>query len=180
MVRAVQCITGASYDKCMSHGEDVTKEALGKGAGNMIFRELAPGSLAELERLVRLYKPAVLVVDQLRNIRIPGTKSDNFTTNLDKAAQGVRALAKRYGLVTICVTQAGDSAEGRPVLDMGDVDSSNTGIPGAADVMIGVGVTETLRGSGTRMLSLCKNKVSGTITAFTVRFDPTTSRYSSQ
>jgi len=111
----------------------------------------------------------VLLVDQLRNIT--SAKSDNYTQLLDKNAQAVRALGKKYDLVTISVTQAGDSASGRAILGMGDVDSSNTGIPGAADVMIGVGVTEALDRSGQRMLSLPKNKL-GAHSQVLVSFDP--------
>jgi hypothetical protein len=74
------------------------------------------------------------------------------------------------------VTQAGDSARGKAVLDDGDIDSSNTGIPGAADVLIGIGMTEQLESAGLRMLSLCKNKASFVHGHFTVRVCPDTGR----
>jgi archaellum biogenesis ATPase FlaH len=177
MTRAIQNLTGASLAECEAHPDEVERSALSKGAGNLLFRELSPGSLTEIERLVRLYKPAVLVVDQLRNIKV--AKTENFTQLLDKAAQGIRALGKRYKLITVCVTQAGDSARGKPVLDDGDIDSSNTGIPAAADVLIGIGRTDQLEAAGQRMLSICKNKVTGRHDHFTVRINASITRITS-
>jgi archaellum biogenesis ATPase FlaH len=169
MVRVVSNLTDATVEEIAADPDHFEREALKKGASHMVMRATSPGSIREIEALIKQHKPDVLFVDQLRNIN--SGKSDNFTQLLDKNAQAVRALGKRYGLVTISVTQAGDSASGRAILDMGDVDSSNTGIPGAADVMIGVGVTEALDRSGQRMLSLCKNKL-GTHAQVLVSLDP--------
>jgi len=154
-------------------------EAVARGLNNLVFRELSPGSLGEAERLVRIHKPEVLIVDQLRNLT-GGKLADNFTQLLDRSAQGIRAIGKKYKLVTIAVTQAGDSARGKPVLNDGDIDSSNTGIPGAADVLIGVGVTEHLEAAGQRMLSICKNKPTGRHGFFPVQLHAALSRVRSK
>lgn len=174
MVRALSCITGRGREAMESDQQGTIAAGLQKGLGNLMMRELAPGTMSELERLVKQYRPKVLIVDQMRNVRV--SKTDNFVQGLDHIAQGMRSLAKRYQLVSVGITQAGDSASGRPVLEMGDVDSSNTGIPGAADVLIGMGVTDTLRNAGQRVLSVSKNKVSGRHGYFTVRIDEATSR----
>lgn len=174
MVRAIQMAARKSREELAAHPEQAERSALAAGVGNLYIRELCPGTLSEIERLVRKYEPAVLVVDQMRNVQ--GGKTDNFTQRLDAIAQGIRAIGKRHGLVTISVTQAGDSARGKAVLDDGDIDSSNTGIPGAADVLIGIGMTEQLEAAGLRMLSLCKNKASFVHGHFTVRVDPATGR----
>lgn len=174
MVRAIQMAARKSREELAAHPEQAEKAALAAGIGNLYIRELSPGTMAEIERLVRKHEPSVLVVDQMRNVI--GAKTDNFTQRLDAIAQGIRAVGKRHGLVTISVTQAGDSARGKAVLDDGDIDSSNTGIPGAADVLIGIGMTEQLESAGLRMLSLCKNKASFVHGHFTVRVDPQTGR----
>lgn len=170
MVRMITNLTNKTVDELALDPDAGEREALAAGARFIVVKATAPGTIAEIESLVKRHKPAVLFVDQLRNIT--SGKSDNYTQLLDKNAQAVRALGKRYGLVTVSVTQAGDSASGRPVLDMGDVDSSNTGIPGAADLMIGVGVTEALDSAGQRMLSLCKNKLGVVKPAIPVSLDP--------
>jgi hypothetical protein len=81
--------------------------------------------------------------------------------------------------VVVSVTQAGDSANNKEILDMGDVDFSNTGIPAQADVMIGMGVTPALDQQGVRMLSLPKNKIGGDHSNFLVRINPFLSRVTS-
>lgn len=169
MVRAITNLTNATAEEIALDPDRYEREALENGARHMVFRSTAPGTVREVEALIKVHKPDVLVIDQLRNLQ--SGKSDNFTQLLDKNAQAVRALGKKYNMVTISVTQAGDSASGRPILDMGDVDSSNTGIPGAADLMIGVGVTEALENAGQRMLSLPKNKIGGVHTTQLVSFD---------
>jgi len=177
MVRALSCATGRGRDAILADTDGTIALGLKRGLGNLSMRELSPGSMGEVEQLVKLHKPAVLIVDQIRNMRI--AKQDNYTQGLDHIAQGLRALGKKHGLVTIGTTQAGDSASNRPVLEMGDIDSSNTGIPGAADVLIGMGITDTLRNAGQRVLSISKNKVSGRHGYFTVRIDEQTSRIAS-
>ena len=170
MMRVLCNLTNATVDEIAADPDRAEELALSKGAGNLFMRELAPGSVPQIEALIKQHKPQVLFVDQLRNIN--SGKSDNYTQLLDKNAQAIRALGKRYGMVTVSVTQAGDSASGRSVLEMGDVDSSNTGIPGAADLMIGVGVTQALDAAGQRMLSLCKNKPGGVKATVPVSLDP--------
>lgn len=174
MVRAIQMAARKSRQDLAARPEEAERAALAAGVGNLYIRDLAPGTLGEIERLVRKHEPAVLVVDQIRNIL--ATKQDNYTQRLDAVAQGIRAIGKRHGLVTIGVTQAADSARGRAVLDAGDVDSSNVGIPGAADVLIGIGSTDQLQSAGLRTLSLAKNKVAFTHGSLTVRVCPTTGR----
>jgi hypothetical protein len=78
--------------------------------------------------------------------------------------------------VCVSVTQAGDSASDKSVLDLGDVDYSNTGIPGQADVMIGIGANKNQRDAGEIVISLPKNKVSGRHEYFACYTDPSLSK----
>lgn len=170
MVRAITVFTkqrreGIEYGQLM--------DALKQGLGNLRFVDIAPGSLAEIEGHVRKHRPAVIIVDQIRNVH--AGKTENMTQRLDTVAQGIRALGKRYGMVTVSVTQAGDSGRGKSILDDGDIDNSNTGIPAAADVLIGIGASEAQLANGSRTLSLCKNKVTGKHDIINVTLDPVTS-----
>lgn len=149
-----------------------------RGYDNVVLASLAPGTTAEIEELVKEYKPDVLVVDQLRNVNIG--KEDNFTRKLEIAAQQVRAIGKRNNALVISITQAGDSASGKSILDMGDVDSSNTGIPAQADVMVGIGMSMEDEHMGRRVLSLPKNKAGGTHHYFPVMIDVQKSRLRSE
>ncbi len=80
-------------------------------------------------------------------------------------------------MLTLSVTQAGDSASGKLVLETGDVDFSNVGIPAQADVMVGIGFDATFEAEGLRNISLPKNKISGRHENFPVRIVPQLSRF---
>jgi archaellum biogenesis ATPase FlaH len=144
-----------------------------RSAGLFTIAPLAPGTFGEISALVRKYQPKVVVLDQLRNIDV---KSENRTQALEKAATEARNLAKRHGLVVISIAQAGDSASGKAALNRGDVDSSNVGIPGQCDVMIGIGATEEMERNNSRMFSFPKNKLSGNHQPITVTIDPQLSK----
>lgn len=118
--------------------------------------ELTPGTPRQIEELVGRYKPAVLIVNQLRNLHMA---DDNRVNALELAATQVRNIGKRNSCAVISVTQAGDSATNKRFLDMNDVDSSKTGIPAQCDVMIGIGADEAMIQQGERGISFPKNKV---------------------
>lgn len=125
---------------------------------NVIFAPLAPGTFPKIRKLVDRFDPAVVVLDQLRNIDVD---SENRTQALEKAATEARNLAKSAGVLVVSVTQAGDSASGKRILNRGDVDGSNVGIPGQTDVMIGIGANEDDEAHNRRTFSFPKNKISG-------------------
>lgn len=141
--------------------------------------QLSPGSPHEIEELVREHKPDVVMIDQLRNLNVRSNKSDSMVQHLETAAKAVRQIGIRNRCLMVSVTQAGDSASGKAVLDMSDVDSSKTGIPGQADVMIGMGASAEDEMAGRRVLSLPKNKRSGRHEFFPVQVDFTIGKFKS-
>jgi len=149
-----------------------------QGYSNLIAQELKSGKVAEMEALVRKYTPDVLVLDQLKNLKL--SASGNRAQELDEAAREVRRLGKQYSMVTVPITQAGDSAEDKLRLGLGDVEWSNTGIPGAADLMIGIGVNGEYNRANRRMINLPKNKISGNHAYFPLFVDPQLCTYRSQ
>ncbi len=116
-------------------------------------------------------RPDIVIVDQIKNLRTGGD-GENRALQLDRLAQQVREIGIQQGCVTVSITQAGDSAEQKRVLQMNDVEWSNTGIPGAADLMIGLGVDAELQATNKRFLSICKNKANGAHGSFPVWVDP--------
>jgi len=149
--------------------EIADKKAREAGYETIVLKSLAPGTVREITALMEKYRPDVLVLDQLRNLNM---HNDNYVLALEAAAKQARQWAKRYSCVVVSVTQAGDSAAGKAVLDMGDVDWSNTGIPSQCDVMIAMGANEAQMKAGERMLSLPRNKVSGRHEYFAVSVEP--------
>jgi archaellum biogenesis ATPase FlaH len=168
ILRVVCRLADMTKHEVLDDPEKADTLARQNGYENLVLASLAPGTPREIEALVKEHKPDVVLVDQLRNLLVG---EDNFTRQLEKAAQAVRAIGKRHNALTVSVTQAGDSASGKSILDMGDVDSSNTGIPAQADVMIGIGMSREDEIMGRRVLSLPKNKPGGNHDSFPVRFD---------
>lgn len=173
--RAISCMTGRTVQEVRADPQGARDLAMERGFGNLIFVEMTPGSPAQIDAELEKHPDAVaFIVDQLRHLLVKG---DNRTNQLEAAANAVRNIAKRRDLVAISVTQAGDSAEGESILGMGDVDSSNTGIPGACDVLLGVGANEQQKRDGIRVMTLIKNKVSGAHESFHTRINSMISKY---
>ena len=107
----------------------------------------------------------VVLCDQLRNMRL---KSDSRTAELEAAGIEARAIAKEFKVLFVSITQAGDSATNKVYLEMNDVDSSKTGLPASADLMIGLGSNDAMKRNGLMGIGLCKNKLAGSHDNFTV------------
>lgn len=134
-------------------------------------------SLNDIARACQRSKPDVVFVDQLQNIT---STNDNKVLQLDALARGVRNIAIEQNCVTVSITQSGESGEGKLRLTMTDVDWSNTGIPGAADLMIGIGVDDEYLTANKRMISIPKNKVNGHHGSFPVWVDPSKTQFLSR
>lgn len=171
--RFMQNLTQSDKNQVRADFHNIRQQALDAGLDKLTVIGLSPGNLKQIEEAIKKYEPRWIVLDQIRNILV---KAESRVNQLEAAATGMRNLIKRYNLVGISVTQAGDSATNKEYLEMGDVDFSNTGIPAQADLMIGIGVTDTLEQAGVRGVSLPKNKISGLHDKFCVQVMPITSK----
>lgn len=169
MYRMVSRLTGLTKGEIIEDQEFAETIAFEQGYGSIYFKDATPGTPRQIQQWIDECSPDVVVVDQIRNLNV---HEEQFTQKLEKAATAVRNLGKSNNVLMVSVTQAGDSASGKAALDMGDVDSSNTGIPAQTDVMVGVGATRDDEASGRRILSLPKNKRSGRHEFFPVGIDP--------
>lgn len=172
--RLMSSLTGRTRVEILGNRDAVIEEARDYGYGNLIFFNGAPGSVSDIRRLVHRFKPDVFIVDQIRNLH--STKNLTKVEALEYIAQSMRNLGKEANALAVSVTQAGDSADGKLSLELGDVDFSNTGIPSAADLMIGIGVNREYENMDRRMISLPKNKISGIHESFPIRVFPQLSK----
>lgn len=169
-----QCaFSGMTKDQIKANPQECDRRLKVAHWDNMRLIPLHPGSPREIRKYVKMYKPKWIVVDQIRNLAV---RADTRVNQLEAAAQEMRNIAGEFSLVGVSITQAGDSAENKLTLGMGDVDFSNTGIPATADLMIGFGADEQYKRDGYRMISLPKNKISGNHTNFRVRINEQLSR----
>jgi archaellum biogenesis ATPase FlaH len=172
-MRVVNRLSLMSKFEVLNAPEEAQLRADNSGYQTLIMASLAPGTPREITALIEEHAPDVLVLDQLRNLNM---HNDNYVLQLEQAATQARTWAKRYSCVVVSVTQAGDSASGKAVLDIGDVDYSNTGIPAQADLMIGIGANTKNEARGELVFSLPKNKISGRHEYFAVLTEPTLSQ----
>lgn len=135
------------------HAQEV---AHANGIRNLRVQPLSPGTPGEIKYFVKSEKPDFIVVNQIRNLHV---RAGTRTEQLERAATEMRNIAKKHGVLVLSITQAGDSATDKTILDQGDVDGSNTGIPSQMDGMVGVGLTEQYDSQDLRHLSTCKNKI---------------------
>ena len=173
-LRHVNNLSGYDKYSLTGNSQEAQTKARSRGIDRLVIAGLAPGSIKQIAELIEQHSPDVVIVDQLRNLNV---RADSRVNQLDAAARGVRDLGKYYNVLMVSVTQAGDSAEGKAVLDMGDVDFSNTGIPAACDVLLAIGKDATLEAEQRRMISLPKNKL-GREEHFVVNITPSLSRLS--
>lgn len=153
---------------------EMADSALGHSQySNFTLLAMAPGTFGRISAALSGGEYDVVVIDQLRNIDV---KSGNRTEGLERAATEARNLARKFKVLVVSITQAADSASGKCILNRGDVDSSNVGIPGQCDLMIGIGATQQMEEMGQRMLSFPKNKLSGKHAPIPIEIDPLTSR----
>ncbi len=124
------------------------------------FHDSPGGTLVEIEAWIKAQKLDLCIINQIANLRV--ALQDNHTLELGALGRGVRAIGKETGCAMISVHQAGDSADGRRVLRMGDLEWSNTALQATIDLLIGYGGDEELDLRNQRMLSLPKNKRGGT------------------
>jgi KaiC/GvpD/RAD55 family RecA-like ATPase len=134
-----------------------TSRACKKGLDNL---NIVHGnlSLPDLENYVKTVRPDILVVDQLQHI---DGGNENRTRTMENTMRTLRDWAHTYNMVVLTVCQAGASAEYQKVLRLTDIDFANTGVQGACEVMIGVGFDLEMQRTGKRLLTFCRNKVSG-------------------
>lgn len=155
-MRYVSNLSGMTRREILNDPARARRAAETNGLEQITVAELTPGNPAQIEELVARYEPDLLIVNQLRNLY---TGEQNKVLALENAATACRNIGKVGGCAVVSVTQAGDSADGKAYLEMGDVDFSNTGIPAQCDVLMGVGATPAMVQEGTRGISFPKNKV---------------------
>jgi hypothetical protein len=150
-------LTGLTKEDILTNKQHAQMLAKREGIDNIIIRDIAPGTLGQITSLVRQFRPDYVVVNQVRNLAIG--QASGMTEKLERAGIGMRNLAKRENVLAISVTQAGDQASNKRILEQNDVDSSKTGFCATLDLMIGVGVDDSLEKDDKRCLSTPKCKV---------------------
>lgn len=155
--RVIQSILGITSTQFLNSEFDL-QDLESLGYSNFYLYHNEDTSIKDIDDFASEVKPNVIVVDQIKNMS-GGSKDGNLVLDLESVAKKVRKLGLKHNATTVSVTQAADSAANKVVLEQGDVYYSNTGIPGAADLMIGLGMNRTMFDEGRRMVSFPKCKL---------------------
>lgn len=175
LIRLGSRVSGMNKYEIRDNPEKAHKLISERVADYFTIVPLTPGTYQQVNSLTDKYKPAAVVINQMRNMDV---RSENRTQSLEKASQSGRDLAKSRNVLVIDVTQAGDSANNKRVLEMGDIDGSNTGVQGPADVIFCIGGTQEDIERNIRWGSQPKNKRAGPQSHEPFQFfiDPTLSK----
>jgi len=172
--RVFYSVLDVTKEEYLELDEDEVNQGLNNaGIENFTFIHLEPGTFQQIRGLIGVYAPDVVIVDQIRNVETGG---DGLTTSLERAGTEMRNIGNEFDVLAISITQAGESASGKLVLGLSDIDSSKTGLPAQLDLMIGIGITEDYDNRSKRMISLSKNKLNGNHAYFSVTVDEQKSR----
>jgi len=143
--------------------------AIDNGFLNLIYKDMRPGNVGEIRRLIERYSPTLVVVDQMANM---DCRNNNKVEKNEILAADLRSIAQKYDVVTLIVHQASEAAYGNLVLEKQDLYFSNVAVQGQMDVMIGIGQNESYMQENKIMIRLAKNKISSDHGWFPVRIDP--------
>ena len=141
----------------------------------LMMKHLKPGFISDIHEYAEEFKPAIIVLDQFRNL---GGKNDSLTQKMNDNAIAFRSLISHHQAVGVSLAQAhaGEHGKQKVWYEYDDIDSSRTGLPAQADLIVGIGADDDMLARGTRAISLCKNKLGDIHEGFMVRFDHSHSR----
>ena len=159
------CLAGCSLDWAESNPDEFEKRCKKYGGDNLIIPDPVPGTTKDVARAIEHFKPDVCAVNQVRHLAPSREAASEYTGAVDRVAQQLRAMGKRTRTLMILV---GAALEGSPATDgtipdkavmtMADSYGSKTGVPGCADVMLGIGTNEALTNRDMVAITICKNK----------------------
>lgn len=169
--RMYQSFLGVTYEDLFKNVK--ANEAKYRESVNLILYDKGFITKGDVERLLKQIQPSLVVFDQIDKIR--GFKADRPDLAVGQIYIWARELAKKYCPV-IGVCQASASAENKKWLTMEDMSESKTSKPAEADLIIGLGSTET-EYEHSRGVHLIKNKITGSHTKITCLIQPELARF---
>ena len=159
------CLVGCGIEWAEANPDEFDAKCRKHGGDNLIIPDPVPATTRDVSRAVEHFKPDVCMVNQIRHLAPDKDASSDNTGAVDRVAQHLRAIGKRTrtAMVLVGAAKEGDvDKEGnireKAVLQMADSYGSRTGVPGCADIMLGIGTNESLMARDMVAISLCKNK----------------------
>lgn len=133
--------------------KEVGKESIG-------VYQRSDATTADVERIIKAYRPQVVVYNQLYKVHLPGrnlkaTEAEQYRLTY----QFGREMADKYDCISLPVHQAGALAAGEKWVMQEHMYGSKTGVAGECDVIIGIGKTYDPTMSERRFINIARNKL---------------------
>jgi replicative DNA helicase len=158
ILRVYQAYFGVTLEQLLSNVKKYQDEFTRVTGGRLKFFDSAAISRTQVERLIGIYKPRLVVYDQADKIK--GFAADREDLRLGAIYQWQRELAKNnHSVIAVC--QADGQAEGQKWLNMDHVANAKTAKQAEADYIIGIGKIHDSAAENVRFLNLSKNKLAG-------------------
>jgi len=158
MLRLYQAYFGCTLEQLLANRKKFGAEFNAQTNGKFMLVDDANISKSLVEKLLKQYKPSLVVYDQITKIK--GFAADREDLKLGAICVWARELAKQYA-PSIGVFQAGGSAEGQKWLTMEHVANVTTAAQAEADWILGIGTVHAEGAQFIRYLNISKNKLAG-------------------
>ena len=130
------------------------------GKESIAVYQNSSATTADIERVIKAYRPKMVVFNQLYKVRLPGkhakaTEAEQYRLTY----QFGRNMADKYDLVSMPAHQAGALAAGEKWVTQEMMYGSKTGVAGECDVIIGIGKVYDPVLKEQRYLNIARNKL---------------------
>jgi len=159
--RIYQAALGLSIDevKALSNAGELVRaytKAVGR-ADRIRVKDIHGASLAQIEQIIEVMKPAVVAWDMVANIKLPGG-SGNKAEEAEQKWQDIREMSVRHDFVSLGTVQVSADGDDQLYPPYSALKDSKTGIQGATDIILMMGARNDPTLQRLRGLSTAKNK----------------------
>lgn len=137
-------------------------EALGGRPGVLRVFDIHDMWNHEVEDLMKLHKPALVLFDMVDNIKFGGDTNNNGQRTdqlLEAMYQWARLMGVKYDCAVMATSQVSADGDGQSYPTLGQLKDSKTGKQGAADVIITIGALNDPVLENSRYIGTTKNKL---------------------
>ena len=175
-LRIIQAYLGLTKDEIRDTMEDSKAKFSGSSSLLKMF-DCVGMDIEELKQYCAIHEPDVVIIDQMDKLRVKGDFGRGDERLKQLYVEG-RETAKRHRCLVWAVSQASADADNQVKVDYTMLDSSKTGKPGEADLIVGIGKSKGQGDEGRfRGMYFSKNKINGVHDLITVQIDPERGRY---
>lgn len=179
MKRGLCAYTGMGLQEILSNKNEA-REKFKEVTDKVFMRDIVEISLEDIDLYCHKNRGNmdILIIDQIDHVPFKGSSNMAGHEKFGLLYARTRTLAKKYGIVVVCITQASADAQGKTRYGYECLEGSKTGKGAAADVVLTIGRQEyTGQDDGIRYFNVSKNKIGGINSSVIVTLHPQISTF---